>query len=164
MSGSLGHGLGIASGICYAAKQDGKNHRTYVILGDGECYEGSIWEGAMFASHHKLDNLIVFVDRNRLCIMGETESLVSLEPLHEKWRSFGWFTQRINGHSYADLNRAITKVDEESNGRPSVIIADTEKGKGISWMEGDHQWHNKIPSDAQIANAREELKHNPIID
>jgi transketolase len=156
ISGSLGHGLGMASGVCYAARLDGKAHRSFVVLGDGECYEGSVWESAVFASSQGLDNLVAIVDRNSLCILGRTEELVRLESLDAKWQSFGWQTVRVDGHDLGALARAFTLVGKTDK-KPLCIIADTVKGKGISFMEGRAEWHNKMPSEAQVAQARAEL-------
>lgn len=156
ISGSLGHGLGMGAGFALAARQDGHDYRTFVILGDGECYEGSIWESAMFAAHHKLDNLVAIVDRNELCILGRTEDLVALGDLEDKWRSFGWNAITIDGHDFAEIGDAFAKLDN-LDGRPLAIIADTVKGKGVSFMEGRSEWHNRMPSDEQMNAARGEL-------
>ena len=156
VSGSLGHGLGMGAGFALAARQDGQDYRSFVILGDGECYEGSVWESAMFASHHKLDNLVAIVDRNALCILGRTEDLVELGDLEDKWRSFGWNAASIDGHDFDAILDAFGKLGK-SDGRPLAIIANTVKGKGISFMEGRAEWHNRMPSDEQMAQARAEL-------
>ena len=156
ISGSLGHGIGMGAGFAIAARHDGKKYQSYIILGDGECYEGSIWEGAMFAAHHKLDNLVAIVDRNALCILGKTEELLSLGDLENKWRSFGWETFSVDGHSFNELLTAFEKI-KQVVGKPSVIIANTIKGKGISFMEGKSEWHNKMPDLEQLAQARSEL-------
>ena len=156
ISGSLGHGLGMGAGFALAARQDGKDYRTFVILGDGECYEGSIWESAMSAAHHKLDNLVAVVDRNQLCILGRTEDLVALGDLQDKWRSFGWNAVSIDGHDFDEILDAFARL-EQSDGRPLAIIAGTVKGKGISFMEGRSEWHNRMPNDDQLAEARSEL-------
>lgn len=157
ISGSLGHGLGMGAGFALAARQDGHDHRTFVILGDGECYEGSIWESALFAAHHKLDNLIAVVDRNALCILGRTEELVALGDLAAKWRSFGWETVACDGHSFDELAAAFDRVGR-TDGKPLCIVANTVKGKGISFMEGRPEWHNKMPSAQQMEQARAELR------
>jgi len=156
ISGSLGHGVGMGAGFSMAARQDEKGHKTFVILGDGECYEGSIWESAMFAAHQKLDNLIVIVDRNKLCIMGETEELLELGDLESKWSSFGWHSCTVDGHSFDELLSAFSLVGR-TDGKPLAIIANTVKGKGISFMEGRSEWHNRMPSNSQILEARAEL-------
>jgi transketolase len=156
ISGSLGHGLGMACGFCYAARAAGQSHRSFVVLGDGECYEGSVWESAMFAAHHGFDNLVAIVDRNALCILGETEQFVRMEPLDEKWRAFGWHVERVDGHSLSELSAAFELIGR-TGGRPLAIVADTVKGKGISFMEGRSEWHNRMPDAAQVEQARKEL-------
>jgi len=156
ISGSLGHGVGMGAGFCLAARQDKMDYRTFVVVGDGECYEGSIWESAMFAAHHRLDNLVVIVDRNQLCILGKTEDLLELGDLEEKWRSFGWDAVTIDGHSFEEIEGALNRVGS-TDGKPMAIVANTVKGKGISFMEGRPEWHNRMPSDELIATARAEL-------
>ena len=156
ISGSLGHGLGMGAGFALAARYDGHSYRTFVVLGDGECYEGSVWETAMFAAHHKLDNLVAIVDRNALCILGRTEELVALGDLAAKWRSFGWTAIEVDGHNFDELMGALDHVGR-TQGRPLAIIANTVKGKGISFMEGRPEWHNRMPNAEQMARARGEL-------
>lgn len=163
ISGSLGHGIGLGAGFALAARHDGQDFRTFVIVGDGECYEGSIWESAMFAAHHRLDSLVVVVDRNKLCILGETEDLLSLGDLQAKWRSFGWHTVAVDGHDPEALVETFGMVGKTA-GKPLAIIADTVKGKGISFMEGRNEWHNRMPSDAQLAQARQDLGLAPAGD
>ena len=163
ISGSLGHGLGIGAGMALAAKQDGRDQRSFVIVGDGECYEGSVWESALFASHQRLDNLIGIVDRNGLAIMGPTENLLQLGSLEEKFRSFGWEAVAINGHSYREILGAFRRIGQ-TNGRPLAIIANTVKGKGISFMENRSEWHNRMPDAAQQEQARRDLQVNAILD
>ena len=157
ISGSLGHGLGMGTGFALAANQNKQNYRTFVVLGDGECYEGSVWESAMFAAHHKLDNLIAIIDRNKLCILGETEDLLELGDLEAKWKSFGWEAISVDGHSFNELIQAFNHVGR-TNSKPLAIIANTVKGKGISYMEGRSEWHNRIPDEKQIVLARSELE------
>ena len=156
ISGSLGHGVGMGAGFAMAARRDDRAYNTFIILGDGECYEGSIWESAMFAAHRKLDNLVVIVDRNELCIMGKTEELLELGDLESKWRSFGWYSCSVDGHSFDQLIPALNLVGKTDR-KPLAIIANTVKGKGISFMEGRSEWHNRMPSDQQIIEARIEL-------
>ena len=156
ISGSLGHGVGMGAGFAMAARRDDRAYNTFIILGDGECYEGSIWESAMFAAHRKLDNLVVIVDRNELCIMGKTEELLELGDLENKWRSFGWYSCSVDGHSFDQLIPALNLVGKTDR-KPLAIIANTVKGKGISFMEGRSEWHNRMPSDQQIMEARVEL-------
>ena len=161
ISGSLGHGVGMGAGMALAARHDKKNFRSFVIVGDGECYEGSIWESAMFASHHQLDNLVVIVDRNQLCILGQTENLLKLGDMKSKWSSFGWHTVAVDGHSYKELLEAFSLIGQ-TEGKPLALIANTVKGKGISFMEGKAEWHNRMPSDELIAQALKDLSVNPI--
>lgn len=157
-SGSLGHGLGIAAGMALAAKMDKKERTVFTLLGDGECYEGSVWESAMFAGHHGLDNLIAIVDRNKLCVMGFTEDIVRLDPLDKKWESFGWNVFNVDGHSFEGLFRAFRKIREERCGKPSMIIADTTKGRGISFMENVALWHGMAPCGEEADRAKCELR------
>ena len=156
ISGSLGHGVGMGAGFALAARQNRENYSSFVVVGDGECYEGSIWESAMFSAHHKLDNLIVIIDRNQLCILGKTEELLEIGNLEEKWRSFGWDAISVNGHSFTELMAAFSRIGK-TNGKPLAIVANTIKGKGISFMEGRPEWHNRMPNDEQIVQARIEL-------
>lgn len=153
--GSLGHGFGIGAGQAWAAKKDGKPFRVFCIVGDGECYEGSIWETALFASHYRLNNFITVIDRNRLCILSDTESCISLSPMLEKWQAFGWDAVEVDGHDPQALLNAFAHIGKTD--RPLAIVTNTVKGKGISFMEDRANWHNKMPDDAQIAQAREEL-------
>ncbi len=155
-TGSLGQGLSIACGIALAAKIDREAHRIFAICGDGEVQSGQIWEAAMFASHHKLDNLIVFLDRNQLQIDGPTEDVISIEPIVSKWKSFGWHTQEINGHEIEEIVDAIDRA-EEIDGKPSMIIAHTVKGKGVTFMEGSLAFHGKAANDEQLEIALDEL-------
>jgi len=163
ISGSLGHGIGMGAGFALAARMAGAATRSFVIVGDGECYEGSIWESAMFAAHHRLDNLAVVVDRNHLCILGATEDCLQLGDLAAKWQSFGWEVACVNGHRYCELLPALRRVGN-TGGRPLVVIADTVKGKGVSFMEGKAGWHNRMPDAEKAALARAELACNPIVD
>ncbi len=160
-SGSLAQAPGIACGFAYIAKLEKKNTKTFIILSDGEHYEGSLWESAMFASHHKLDNLIFIVDRNKQIILGKDEDCLSIEPLDKKWESFGWNVHKIDGHNYDELLNALN-ICKSQNGRPSVIIANTIKGKGISYMEDVTRWHNTMPNEQEIMIARKDLENNNI--
>lgn len=155
-SGSLGQGLSIASGIALAGKIDNKDFKVYVILGDGECNEGQIWEAAMFASHYKLNNLIVIIDRNNFQIDGPTEKIMSLEPFDDKWISFGWNVIKINGNNIPEIIIGLnhTKIEKE---KPTVIIANTTKGKGISFMESNNDFHGKAPNKEEMKIALQEL-------
>lgn len=139
-TGSLGHGLSVGAGMALAAKLDNKAYKTYVLMGDGETQEGSIWEAAMFASHHKLGNLIGIVDRNMIQIDGNTEDILSLEPYKAKWEAFGWHVVEIDGHDYSQIVGSI-KGAPHCTGRPTLILANTVKGKGISFMEHNPAWH-----------------------
>jgi transketolase len=159
ISGSLGHGIGMASGFIFSDRLDQLNRNVFVVIGDGECYEGSIWEAAMFAAHHKLNNLKVVLDRNQLCILGNTEDLVELGNLEEKWKSFGWNVISIDGHDYEQIDSALMSACDYKDG-PSIIIANTVKGKGVSFMEGNAQWHNKIPTEELFAQAFLELERD----
>ncbi len=156
-SGSLGHGLGIAAGIALAARMDNRPFNTITLLGDGECHEGSVWESAMFAGHHKLNNLTAIVDRNKLCVTGFTEEIVQLNPLDEKWRSFGWKAVNIDGHSFKDIFSAFEEIRSDTSGRPAVIIADTVKGKGVSFLENKRFWHGLAPAGDEALVAKKEL-------
>lgn len=138
-TGSLGHGIGIGSGYALADKLDGKKHRTYVVISEGEMYEGSIWEAALFSAHHHLNNLVVILDRNRNMILGDTEACVRLEPVDKKWESFGWNVLSINGHDFQELNQAFSAA--KSSEKPTCIIANTVKGKGNKVMENAPEWH-----------------------
>ena len=139
-TGSLGHGLSMAVGLAMGARLQKKSWRTYCILGDGECNEGSIWEAAMAARHYAVTNLITFVDRNQLMIDGPTEEVMSLEPFAEKWQAFGWLVREVDGHSFKELADAIDYAHGE-NRAPVVIIAKTVKGKGVDFMENEVKWH-----------------------
>jgi transketolase len=164
LTGSLGHGFGIGCGHALAGKRDGAGYRVFVLLGDGECYEGSVWEAAMFAAHYGLGNLVTIVDRNKLCILDETERCLRLDPLADKWKAFGWDVREADGHSYASLLGALDWATAPGRSRPAVIVADTVKGKGISFMEGAPLWHNRIPDAEHAERARRDLATNPIKD
>lgn len=139
-TGSLGHGLPIAVGLALGARVQNKDWHTYCIMGDGECNEGSIWEGAMAAAHFKLTNLTAFVDRNRFMIDGPTEKIMNIEPFADKWTSFGWIVKEVDGHSFEELDEAIEYARNEKQG-PVLILANTVKGKGVDFMENDVKWH-----------------------
>ena len=139
-TGSLGHGLSVGAGMALAAKFDKQTYKTYVLMGDGETQEGSIWEAAMFASHHKLDNLIGIVDRNMIQIDGNTEDILALEPYKAKWESFGWHVVEIDGHDYSQIAGSIKGAPHCSD-RPTLVLANTVKGKGVSFMEHNPAWH-----------------------
>lgn len=156
-SGPLGQGLSVACGMACAAKLDKKSLYIYALLGDGELDEGQVWEAAMTAGHYKLDNLIAFVDRNRNQIDGSTEQVMTLEPLADKWASFGWHVQTVNGHDTESILAAIDCAKNTPR-MPSVIIADTVKGKGISFMENQYKWHSGQITEEQYAQALHDLE------
>lgn len=154
-TGALGHGLPICIGMALAAKMDAAPYRVFTLLGDGELAEGSNWEAALAAAHYKLDNLTAILDHNTLQITGHTRDVMSNEPLDEKWRAFGWEVRSVNGHDYAALTKALT--DPPAPGKPTFIIANTTKGKGVSFMENVAKWHHGVPSEAELKQALAEL-------
>ncbi len=155
-TGSLGHGFSQAVGIALAGKIDKKKYKVYVLLGDGECDEGIVWEAAMFASKYKLDNLIAIVDRNHFQLSGSTKSVMPLSPLAKKWGSFDWKVFEINGHNLNQILSTLEKA-KKVKGKPVVIIANTVKGKGVSFMENTYEWHGKAPKGELLEKALEEL-------
>lgn len=144
-TGSLGQGLGVAAGIALGAKMSRKLYLTISLIGDGECYEGSVWETAMFASHHKLNNLVFIMDRNYLCATDFTENLIELGEMEDKWRSFGWDTLRIDGHDMAQVLGSLQNLRCRKSTKPLIIIADTVKGEGIESMANIPLWHGAAP-------------------
>jgi transketolase len=160
-TGSLGHGLSMAVGMCLAAKQLKKDFYTYCLMGDGECDEGSIWEAAMSASNYKLGNLIAIVDRNECMIDGFTEDVMALEPFDKKWMAFGFNTMVVDGHDIEALSNAIDEAKSIKD-QPSVIIAKTVKGKGIDFMEGDPKWHYASIDSDLTAKAKESINKEEI--
>lgn len=144
-TGSLGHGPPIGLGMALSAKMTGKKHRVFVLIGDGEIQEGVVWESLLFAAHHKLDNFIMVIDRNKIQSDEFTEDLLTIEPLEDKFRSFGWAYKRVDGHDLSALTKALKAVPFEKN-KPSVVIADTIKGKGIDFIENVVAFHNKGPA------------------
>jgi transketolase len=154
-TGALGHGLPIAAGMAIAGKMDGAPYRVFTLLGDGELAEGSNWEAAMAAAHYCLDNLTVIVDHNTLQITGRTRDVCSNEPLDEKFRAFGWAIDTVNGHDFAQLTDALVGPSEP--GKPTCVIANTVKGKGVSFMEDVARWHHGVPTEAELAQALAEL-------
>jgi transketolase len=157
-TGSLGHGLPFGAGKSLAAKRSNKRWRTYVVLSDGELGEGSNWEAIMFSAHHKLDNLFAIVDYNKLQSLTTVEKTLRLEPLADKARAFGWSVRETNGHDHSKLNEDLVAFPWEV-GKPSLLIAHTIKGKGVSFMENNVDWHYKSPSADQLAQALRELNH-----
>jgi transketolase len=155
-TGSLGHGLAIAAGMAHARQLDGRPGRVFTMLSDGECNEGSVWEAAMFAAGRRLDGLVAIVDYNKLQAMGRSDEVTALAPLADKWRAFGWGTRELDGHDLAAVVAALDTLPFES-GRPSAIVAHTVKGKGVSFMEDDLEWHYRPPTDADLARALAEL-------
>ncbi len=153
-TGALGHGLPICIGMALAGKMPAASYRVFTLLGDGELAEGSNWEAGLAAAHYKLDNLTAIVDHNTLQITGHTRDVMSNEPLDEKWRAFGWEVRSVNGHDYAALTRALT---EPSPGKPTFVIANTVKGKGVSFMENVAKWHHGVPSEAELKQALADL-------
>jgi transketolase len=156
-TGALGHGLAVAVGIALAGKMSRKDYRVFTLLGDGELAEGSNWEAAMTAAHYRLDNLIAIVDRNGLQITGSTEDICQLAPLDEKFEAFGFSVQRCDGNDVGDLVRALEAVPFNP-GRPSLVLARTRKGKGVSFMENVAKWHHAVPNDDEFNRAMAELE------
>jgi transketolase len=156
-TGSLGHGLPVAAGMALGAKTQGKNFDVYCLVGDGELDEGSNWEAIMFAAHNKLDNLCLIVDKNKIQALGDTKDILCLDPLDDKFKAFQWNVIRINGH---DIDSIITAFEnfKKTNSKPTVIICDTIKGKGVSYMENMLKWHYSAPNDELLNQALEELK------
>ncbi|MCX5749276.1 MAG: transketolase [Candidatus Saganbacteria bacterium] len=157
-TGSLGQGLSVAVGMALAAKMDKKEHRIYCIIGDGESQEGQIWEAAMSAGHRKTDNLTVILDHNKLQIDGRVEDIKGLSPVADKWRAFRWNAiDKVDGHDVRALLKAFDEA-EKTKGRPTIIIADTVKGKGVSFMEHNVDFHGKAPNKEETEKALSELR------
>ena len=156
-TGPLGHGLPVGVGAAIGSQIDGASWRTFVLTGDGELQEGSNWEAAMTAGHRGLENLTVIVDRNRLQQGDSTENTVTLDPLPDRWRAFGWAVEEVDGHDHAALLELFDRLPLEQ-GKPSCIIANTVKGKGVSFMENRAEWHHKVPSGEQFEQGMEELR------
>ncbi len=155
-SGSLGHGLSVAVGMAKAGKMDGRDYHVYAVLGDGELAEGSVWEGVMAGGHFKLDNLTALVDRNRLQISGSTEDVMRQDSQETRWAAFGWNVISIPGNDMAAVDSALT-LAKETKGKPTVIILNTTKGCGVSFMENLAVWHHKVMDDAQYETAMAEI-------
>ena len=156
-TGSLGHGLNVGVGIAKAAKLDKKNYKVFVLLSDGECDEGTIWEAAMFSSHHNLNNLTAIVDYNKLQSLDSVQNTLALEPFCDKWKSFGWTVVEVDGHNHSELNDALS-FKNQKNEKPTVLIAHTTKGKGVSFMENSVLWHYRSPQGKEFEDAISELK------
>lgn len=157
-TGSLGHGLSFAVGVAIASLLDRKGNRIYVLLGDGECQEGSVWEAALSAGHNHLGNLTVLLDRNRLQAMGDTEEILALAPLADKWRSFGWEVMEADGHDIGRLIRVLKEDRESEIEKPRIVIANTMKGKGVSFMEQVPIWHYRMPNAEEMEIVKRELE------
>ena len=156
-TGSLGHGLPIACGIAIAEKRKRTENRVFVILGDGECAEGTTWEAALFANQHKLDNLTVIIDYNKLQGYGRVENILNLDSLELKWSSFGWSVRKINGHNHQEIRDVLNKIPLQT-GKPTCIISDSIKGRGVSFMEDKLLWHYRSPNDEEYILAKKELE------
>ncbi len=155
-TGSLGHGLSIGAGMAIAARYDNRDSHTFVLLSDGECNEGAVWEAAMFSSRHELENLIAIVDYNKLQAFGRTDDVMRLEPFKDKWLAFGWGVKEIDGHNFDEILEACKSLPQRRKS-PSVIIAHTVKGKGVSFMEDQLSWHYKSPNKEELETALKEL-------
>jgi transketolase len=155
-TGSLGHGLPFGVGVALSGKLDHRSYKVYVLIGDGECQEGSVWEASMFASQHELDNLVVIIDSNKIQAMDYLDKIVSVEPLAEKWRAFGWEVREVDGHDFRGLQKVFAGIPFAAD-RPSLIIAHTVKGKGVSFMENTPIWHYRMPGKNEMEIACKEL-------
>ena len=156
-TGALGHGLPVAVGMALAGKKDGRSYRVFTTMGDGELTEGSIWEASMSASHYKLDNLVVIVDRNTLQITGRTEDVMQLDPLDARFAAFGYAVRHVDGNDVAALSDLFAQLPFEE-GKPNLVLAHTVKGKGISFIEDQAKWHHHVPTDQEFVTAIEELE------
>lgn len=155
-SGALGHGLGIGVGMAIAAKMNKESWRTFVLMGDGEQDEGSIYEAAMAGHQYKLDNLVAIIDRNHLQISGNTEDVMAIENIHDRWTAFGWDVLRMNGDDMQSILDTFAKIDY-NNQKPHLIISNTTKGKGVSFMENVASWHHGVPTEEQYRQAIDEI-------
>ncbi len=155
-TGSLGVGLSVGLGYSLAARLDGRPSRTYVVLGDGEIQEGQIWEAAMFGAYHKVDNLVAIVDYNKIQLDGFVKDIMEVAPLAEKWRSFGWHTIEVDGHDIPKLQAAFAEA-AATKGKPTCLVANTVKGKGVSFMENNPKFHGTAPTPAEVQTALQEL-------
>jgi len=156
-TGSLGHGLSVATGMALSAKLDKKTHRVFNVMSDGECDEGSNWEAIMFASHHNLDNLVAIVDYNKLQSIYSPKLTLNLEPFRSKWESFGWSVVEVDGHDHAELTDAL-QAESSGSGKPLCVIAHTVKGKGVSFMENNNLWHYRTAQEEEYKDAKKELE------
>jgi transketolase len=155
-NGSLGHGLPVGTGMALTAKRDGRPWRVFVLMSDGECDEGSNWEAIMFAAHHKLENLTIVIDYNKIQSLDFVDKTIGLEPLADKFTAFGWGVREVDGHDVSALRRTLESVPIEA-GKPNAIIAHTIKGKGVSWMENKVLWHYRPPAEDELAKALAEV-------
>jgi transketolase len=156
-SGALGHGLAIGCGMALTAKRDQRNYRVFVLLSDGECDEGSTWEAALFAPHHRLSNLIVIIDYNKIQSLGPVKEVLDLEPLAAKWEAFGWSVREIDGHNFHEIEDALENVPRAQD-KPTCILAHTVKGKGVSFMENTVLWHYRSPNEDELRAALAQLE------
>ncbi len=156
-TGSLGHGLSVATGMAYAGKRANATHRVFALLSDGECDEGSNWEPILFAPHHRLDNLVAIIDYNKIQSLAPVAETLTLEPFADKWRAFGWAVREVDGHNHAALRDALSTAPW-TPGKPSCVIAHTTKGKGVSYMENTVAWHYRTAKGADFDKALEELQ------
>lgn len=157
-TGSLGHGLSVGVGMALAAKMNNQNYRVVVLLSDGECDEGSNWEAILFAAHHGLDNLVAIIDYNKIQSLASISETLELEPFADKWRSFGWIVQEVDGHNHQQLKSALVSVSQQEGKKPTVIIAHTIKGKGVSFMENTVLWHYRCARGEEFDAALRELE------
>jgi len=158
ISGSLGHGLGVAAGLALAARTDDRPHRVFTILGDGECHEGAVWEAAMFAGHHKLSNMVAILDNNRLSATNYTDQVLTLGPVVDRFTSFGWDAVSVDGHDLEALGDALRPARLDRQDKPLAIIAETVKGKGVDFMENSPRWHHQLPKGPQVDAALTQLR------
>ena len=158
-TGCLGHGISVAAGLCLISRLKKSDSRTYVLLGDGECQSGIIWEGVMLAAKYHLANLIAILDYNQVQLDGRLDEILPMEPIMDKWTSFGWNVIGIDGHDIVQVINAL-QIASDTTDMPTVIIANTIKGKGVSFMEGKAEWHGKVPSEDEMKLAIEELTQN----
>lgn len=157
VSGSLGHGLSVGAGLALGARLSGQGFRTVVLLGDGECHEGSVWEAAMFAAHYQLHRLIAIVDYNKICATDFLEACLRVDSLEDKWRAFGWEVAAVRGHAFEELVPVLGQAFSREATTPFVILAHTVKGRGVSFMENHPHWHHAVPKGEQLELARREL-------
>ncbi|MDE3077332.1 MAG: hypothetical protein KGJ86_18095, partial [Chloroflexota bacterium] len=156
-TGSLGHGLSLGLGMALAGRVQGRSYRVFVAMSDGECNEGSVWEAAMFAAAQKVDNLLVVIDFNKWQATGRSREVMALDPLAEKWRAFGWTAHEVDGHDVGALSQLLSNLPDGS-GKPVAVVAHTVKGKGVSFMEDDNNWHYRVPTAEEVEAARRELE------